>query len=229
MIFSLIMTPSLLVCGSQAIEWSDEYLSWLREALHSSLSTKQLVLAIREIPRLWETLLEADSTLQIITGKEILERFEKWLDGEELVDAASIKRFNILSSPLTVISQLVEYLKYLENDSSSQAHLKFLNGTKVGGIQGFCTGFLSAISLCCSRDGSDILELGAVAIRLAVCIGAYVDLDQHATSGFECVAMRWDTTLDKQRLEAVLANYDTVYDADIPVLIHLLLTQYTGL
>ncbi|KAJ5825720.1 hypothetical protein N7474_002858 [Penicillium riverlandense] len=201
------MTPSLLLCGSQAIQWSDDYLASLQKVLLADPILQPFVNAIRELPRLWGTLLEADSELKAISGKQILERFSKWLDGETLLDTASILNPNLLLSPLTVISQLVEYLNYL-TENPTQCHLRILNGVKDGGIQGFCTGFLTALALSCSRDDKDIVELGAVALRLAACIGAYVDLDQRNTSEFVCLAGRWAAAADKQNINAILANYD---------------------
>jgi hypothetical protein len=204
------MTPSLLLCGSQAIQWSDDYLASLREVLLADPILQPFADAIRELPRLWGTLLEADSALKNISGKHILERFSKWLDGETLLDTGSIANPNLLLSPLTVISQVVEYLNYLDTEIPTQSHLHILNGVKDGGIQGFCTGFLTAVALSSSRDNRDIVELGAVALRLAACIGAYVDLDQHNTSEFVCLAGRWAAAADEQKVNAILAKYDKV-------------------
>ncbi|KAJ5604419.1 hypothetical protein N7510_009573 [Penicillium lagena] len=205
------MTPSLLLCGSQAIQWSDDYLVSLRDVLLLDPILQPFANAIRELPQLWGTLLEADTVLQTFPGKQILERFSKWLDGEALLDTASVANPNLLLSPLTVVSQVVEYLNYLDKGNPTQSHLRILNGVKEGGIQGFCTGFLTAAALSCSRDYRDIVELGAVALRLAVCIGAYVDLDQRNTSEFASLAGRWAAAADEQKVNAILAKYDKAY------------------
>lgn len=202
------MTPALLLCGSQAIQWSEDYLSSLREVLLTESTLQPLVNAIHELPQLWGTLLEADSTLHKVSGKRILERYTRWLDGEPLLDKDSSSHSNMILSPLTVIMHLVEYTSHLHK--SNLDHLHILDGAKHGGIQGFCTGFLTAITLSISRDAKDIAELGAVAVRLAACIGAYVDLDQCTTSDYACLAVRWPITSDEQTVKEILAKHEGV-------------------
>jgi hypothetical protein len=202
------MTPTLLLCGSQAIQWSEDYLSSLREMLLADSALQPLVHAIRDLPQLWATLLEADTALHKMPGKQTLDRFTRWLDGERLLEKDSPSDLNMIMSPLTVIMQLVEYISHLHQ--SNLTHLQILDGAKHGGIQGFCTGFLAAITLSISRDESDVAELGTVALRLATCIGAYVDLDQCNSSGFACLAVRWPTAADERKVKDILETYNGV-------------------
>jgi len=88
-----------------------------------------------------------------------------------------------------------------------------LAGLKDGGIQGFCTGFLAATALACSKDEEEINVLGAVALRLAVCIGACVDLDSRFAKPSKtrgCVATRWKTELGRNDVDQVLRSYPDV-------------------
>ncbi|KAL5361507.1 hypothetical protein BJX96DRAFT_185313 [Aspergillus floccosus] len=203
------MTPNLLLCGSQAIQCSEDYLSSLREILLSETTLQPLANAIRDLPQLWRTLLEADTALHKVPGKDVFDRFTRWLDGETLLNKTASSEPNMILSPLTVIMQLVEYTSYLHRTNLS--HLHILDGAMHGGIQGFCTGFLTAITLSISRYEKDIAELGAVALRLTACIGAYVDLDQCNNSGFACIAVRWSSPANEQKINEILAKYDGAY------------------
>ena len=69
-----------------------------------------------------------------------------------------------------------------------------MNSVKAEGIQGFCVGFLSAVAVATSGSEADLGPSAAIAFRLAVCIGAYVDLDgacSPVATKYTAVAVRW--------------------------------------
>lgn len=76
-----------------------------------------------------------------------------------------------------MIIHFIHYFHYLASTECSVTHVDLLGKLQIGGIQGFCTGFLSAAAVACSNSDEDVCIFGAVVLRLAVCIGAYVDLD----------------------------------------------------
>ncbi|GKT46889.1 citrinin polyketide synthase [Colletotrichum spaethianum] len=102
---------------------------------------------------------------------------------------------------LTVLSHLAEYATYVgyhdsggeENwNGESDAHTKNLESLRAGGIQGLCVGLLSASALACARNLTEAAELGAVAVRLALCTAAFVDLDQmDSVDPAVCISARW--------------------------------------
>jgi hypothetical protein len=55
-----------------------------------------------------------------------------------------------------------------------------------GGIQGFCTGLLTALAVASSPDEETLVEVACQFVRLAACIGAYIDLDP----GFTCLGVK---------------------------------------
>lgn len=85
----------------------------------------------------------------------------------------------------------------------------------MSGVQGLCVGFLSAIVVSLSRNDMEIGTVAAIGLRLAVCIGAYVDLD--GISGIPskeaaCVALRWKDNIssDKKKVDALLQSFPEV-------------------
>src|SRR5205814_10468875 len=105
---------------------------------------------------------------------------------------------------------IVQYLDYTRHNVS---HVCILESVKDGGIQGFCTGFLTAIALACSREEKDIDVFGAVALRLAMCIGAFIDIDgafNTPPNETSCLAVRWTEEFGLSRVLDSLNGYANV-------------------
>ncbi len=205
-----MLAPSLVVCGAQTGWPTRQELLSLKAFLLSEPRLRQFLTAIRELPGLWPTLTEAVPELRSTPGSDLLRQIPQWIDDEDSFERDSTPP-NIQSTPLTVIIQVVQYFQYLRCLGST--HTDVLAGLKDGGIQGFCTGFLAATALACSKDEEEINVLGAVALRLAVCIGACVDLDStfakpSKTRG--CIATRWKTELGRNDVNQVLRSYPDV-------------------
>ncbi|KAL5358190.1 putative polyketide synthase [Aspergillus floccosus] len=62
----------------------------------------------------------------------------------------------------------------------------------------------------CSRDAREFQELASNAIRLAVCIGALVDLDEITSGGATSVAIRWESQESYERLRKILIQEPNV-------------------
>ncbi|RDW93187.1 non-reducing polyketide synthase spyA [Aspergillus mulundensis] len=206
--------PSMIVCGSQAVEISQEHLAALRNSLVSNNRLQYLVQAIRDLPNLWGPLTMADPALQCIPGHTLWSRFANWIDFKDslLCEINTESKMNALITPLLVISQIVDYTEYLEALSPPQTHSETLDTVQQGGIQGFCAGFLTAIVLSCAKNDQHIAELGAVAFRLAACAGVYVDFDNNSNQHVS-IAARWAAGTDEQDVLGVLHNYPTSYIA----------------
>lgn len=204
--------PSLLLFGSQTTWPSSKQSLHLRRALLGEPLLRTFVEAIRNLPEFWSVLVKSDPALQSVTGLEAFKVLRHWLDHGNLVWNAGPPP-NVLCTPLTVIIHLIHYFHYLASTESSVAHADLIRELQMGGIQGFCTGFLSAVALSCSENEEDVSTFGAVALRLAVCIGAYVD--QHSRSGSSqsetvCLAVRWKSDAGKEKLTEVLSRHQGV-------------------
>ena len=205
--------PSLVVFGSQTTWPSPSYLSQIRESLLSEPRLDPLVKAIRELPSLWQILLDNDSTLRRVPGLQSLQQLQQWIDqGRPLRTKGTPP--NVLLTPLTVIIHIAQYLRFIDRNKSTIDHSSILESVKPAGIQGLCTGILSAITLACAQDEEQVIQLSTAALRLAACIGAIVDLDglfAESPSETSCVAIRYKDETGLQKVRQILQNYPEVY------------------
>lgn len=96
---------------------------------------------------------------------------------------------NILQ-PLVVLTQLTQYWRYLAHcrervedrstcasaaDRQAELFARHLAGRTSSQTLGFCTGLLSAFAVSTSRNKNDLQRYSAVAVRLAMRVGAVVD------------------------------------------------------
>jgi hypothetical protein len=204
--------PSLLVFGPQTNLPSPEVLAELRQKLIETSRLNELVKAINDLPRLWETLTRFDPSLSQVPGVECLVDLQQWLN-DGVFPQYSEDLPNVSALPLTVILQILLYVHYLDQLQINDAQRHVLQQIKAGGTQGFCVGFLSAIVISCSENEREIAEIGTVAIRLAMCVGAYVDRDgpfavpPNKTS---CIAVRWRTGFREDEVVEIVQAYRDV-------------------
>jgi len=205
--------PSMVVLGPQTPLPSAEYLVQLRSALLGDRRLATFRAAVKDLPNLWPTLVTADPRLKPVPGLQLLEDIKKWIEHGDHASWTSEILPNIISTPLTVMIHIVEYFIYLEHIGPSVSHSKVLESVQSGGIQGFCTGFLAAAALASSTHEEEINEYGAVALRLAVCIGAYVDLDERFANPpgkTSCITVRWLPSIGKSQLLNIIKDYPDV-------------------
>ncbi|KAF2205457.1 BcPKS18, polyketide synthase [Delitschia confertaspora ATCC 74209] len=174
---TVMSSPSLFVFGPQTPWPNADYLLQLRALLLLEPRLRGLVSAIKGLPSLFEDLVHHDPRLRSIAGVETLEKLASWIDEGSFELTTSIPP-NILSMPFTVIIHLSQWIHYLENNPQGLKHVQLLQNAKLGGAQGFCIGLLSALAIAYSQKEEDLGILGAVALRLATCVGAYIDLDR---------------------------------------------------
>lgn len=201
--------PSLIVFGPQTTWPTSEYLFQLRAVLLLNPRLRTFLLAVKELPDFWQVLVEHDPRLSTVPGVKCLKDLRDWIDHGEFSLTWDVPP-NVLSMPFTIIIQLVQYFHYLDNDISQAQILENVN---VGGVQGFCTGILTAIAVACSKTEDDVNTYGAVALRLALCIGAYVDLDAASIDGrlrSSSLAVRWKTAAGHDKVLEILRSYPEV-------------------
>ena len=169
---------TVLLFGPQALSFSQESLNTLRTVLTESEDYQWILDTISELPSRWDILITKFPKLQEIPGEKLLHDLNSWLrtgDGEQ----ATSQLPNILLTPLVVLIQLTQYSRYLSlslSNASVQAqdlHTAFAQRNVE--TVGFCTGLLSASVVSSSSDKAAFRQNGAVAVRLAMLIGALVD------------------------------------------------------
>lgn len=122
-------------------------------------------------------------------GPKYMQKLSDWIltgDASPLVGIMS----GILSLPLLVIIQVGQYLEYLELHGIK--HAEFLAQLrKGGGMQGYCGGLPPAIAIASSRNEKEVLTNAAIAMRLALAIGAYGELgDDETIPGATTIVVR---------------------------------------
>ena len=211
-----MISPSLVVCGPQAGWPTRQELFNLKAFLLSEPRLRPFLTAIRELPKLWPSLTAKVPELRTTNGSELLGLLAQWVLDQDCFQRDRDPP-NILSTPLTVIIQVVQYFQYLRSIGSS--HADVLDNVRFGSIQGFCTGFLTATALACSKDEAEVNGLGTVALRLAVCVGACVDLDGRFAEPANvtgCVGVRWKAETGREDVDRILKQYPDVRVVTFP-------------
>lgn len=192
-----------MVFGAQSELPSDEALEDLRQELITNTRLSALREAVADLPRFWGSLVRSDPILDQLPGAEYLGLLSQWVREGGVFPGRQDNLPNHYIMPLTVLLQMSQYARYLSNFGEG-AHEQVLTGVQTGGIQGFCVGFLSAAAVATSRTEADLGSAAAVGLRLAVCVGAYADVDGvfdrhgHRTV---CVAIRWEEGKEEQEAE----------------------------
>ena len=179
----------------------------LRAVIHENPELEFLSRTISELPSLWPTVLAAWPDLGIVPAERRLTELCCFIQGGP--DLAFLQTTeNILSCPLTVIAQIVDFWKLTHGYKPS----KVLEA-QVEDVQGFCLGFLTAIAISCSTNETQFKLLAAKAVRLAVCIGALVDLDALITlDRASAVVVRCKSSLHLDHLQHTMKLYPGVSD-----------------
>ena len=204
-----MVLPSLIIFGPQTTWPTSEYLVQLRAVLLLEPRLRTFLLAIKELPDFWQGLVDHDPRLSKLQGLKHFRDLREWIEHGNFSSTSGVPP-NILSMPFTVVIQLVQYFHYLDNGIS---HAQVLESVRLGGAQGFCTGILTAFAVACSKNEEDVNVHGGIALRLAVCIGAYVDLDGCSANGTcesSSLAVRWKSAAGHDRVLEVLRNYPDV-------------------
>jgi len=185
--------PSLLVFGPQTEFPPEKVLQDSRQELISSPQLSALREAVDDLPQFWQRLVDFDPSLRQVPGEKYLGHLKHWVKDGGRFPHQQNNSPNHYALAVTVLLQITQYTRYLDQLGRG-SHYKILNSVKAGGIQGFCVGFLSAVAVASSGSEVDLGPSAAIALRLAVCIGAYVDQDgaySPVATEYMAVAIRW--------------------------------------
>lgn len=216
-------SPSLLICGSVISDPDHAYLSRIRSSIIHNPHLAELRDAVIELPELWSLLIEREKSLQRVDTARVLRNLVEWIEcGNSSLPLEGRTSRNTQLAVLTVLAHFSEYMIYLSSHDMNEKdgrgnldpHTSVLEGVRDGGIQGLCVGLLSAIALACSPTITDVAKYGAVAVRLALCVGALVDLDEiELSEPTACIFARWPQSEGDDRdelLKVMLETYPSV-------------------
>ncbi|KAL8724680.1 MAG: hypothetical protein Q9166_007814 [cf. Caloplaca sp. 2 TL-2023] len=198
---------SLLLFGPVSPRPSPAYLEQIRRSIKEKAGLKFLTGLVAELPSLWSTIVQACPQLRSISGAEQLDQLNQILTSGTLPKADALS--NLVAAPLTVISQISEVLS--QNLKTEDATFP-----RSENVQGFCLGFLTAAAFTSSRDTTEFRQFASVAVRLAVCIRAVVDLDEASSEDrSSSIAIRWKIDSGKDSLRNILEDYPQAYGSCI--------------
>ena len=206
-----MVLPLLVTFGAISPWPGPNQLDELRHALKREESLEPIIRTIKELPSQWQDLSIQDPSLNCIPGEAAANQLVQWVDAEAASQAVEEKG-NLTLMPLTIILHVAHYLSFLRQQGES--HESVLQSVvDNGGVQGFCIGLLSAVTVASSKTQDDIGRLAALSLRLAFCIGAYVDLDRHFNDGdskASTFAVRWKTPTTLDDIQSLLFEYPEV-------------------
>ncbi|OKL59537.1 hypothetical protein UA08_04992 [Talaromyces atroroseus] len=210
--------PFLIAFGPLAPWPSRNHLQQLRLELRQSHLYEPIITAIYDLALLWQALVEQDSALEALNGSHAADELAAIVTGTAEMPTPEEKR-NIITMPMTIVTQIVQYLSYLGQSDGSVDHNAILrNVTGEGGVQGFCAGLLSALAVASGSTEEEVVEMASTAVQLAYCIGAYVDMDQANGGGhtrYSNFAMRWKAPATLDDICNDLLKYPETYVAVI--------------
>lgn len=192
------MFPSLLIFGPQAYP-SPKGLAKLRSHLLFNPRLSKLAASFRDLPEIWSRLVRFDPGLAQVPGESLLSCLAGWLvSGHADSDLTSFlenpsESPAILSCSINFVFQIVQYHSLLAQQvDTDNPHRAILQRLRPGGVHGFCLGLLCAITVASSGNEDELIETAIRFLRLAVCIGAYVDKDAiHLTNQRAvCISVR---------------------------------------
>ena len=132
---------------------------------------------------------ESDSSVsELKPGLTALQCLSDWIANGNLDLISDITRGAVVF-PLLLAFHVASYIQYLRRTGIAHGDLLDAIADAGGGIQGFCVGFLAAVTVAGSTDERDLVDRVCDAIKLSMAIGFYSDLEAYASG--------------KQRMEVV--------------------------
>ncbi len=205
--------PSLIAFGALAPWPASDRLDQLQNALQHQKFLIPVVKAFQELPLLWRALSRQDPSLNSIAGEAAADNLAQWITGAAITQIEENKG-NITRMPLTTAAQIADYTSYLRHRDEPLDHDLVMKSVAAGGgVQGFCIGLLSALAVASGKTEDDVGRFAADSVRLAFCIGAYVDLDGHFNGGdskASTLAIRWKSPTMLEDIERLLSRHPDV-------------------
>lgn len=201
-------SPTILLFGPNLLSFDLEQYTHLRSTIQSNSRYGHIIVkTIAELPEWWQSIARVFPHLQALPGAELLRVWHEDLSTSKPPQLTFPIPTTILT-PMVVVTQLVQYLEYrdtTEQQASPPAARK-------EETLGFCTGLLTAFAVASSATPEQFEKYAAVAIRLAMLIGAIVGALEAPGSLGESVSysIMWNSPQLFQKIEEILLEYPQV-------------------
>ncbi|KAL0938143.1 beta-ketoacyl synthase [Colletotrichum truncatum] len=113
---------------------------------------------------------------------------------------------------MNFLLQMVQYVVFSKSLSGVDFQKEMLRRLQVGGIQGFCVGFVCAITVATSRSQEELINAAIHALQLAFCIGVYADRDNNHVKG-RCLSAwsRKGLARPKEEIGEIISDFPQTY------------------
>ncbi|KAH8690675.1 putative polyketide synthase [Talaromyces proteolyticus] len=205
----------LFLCGPQARLPPPQELSELRQILlNQKTFSESLTATLKALPDLLQQLTTFDSTLKQVPAAASIDFLLQWLDSG-LLSQPLDSLLNVASLPFAVLLQIALFFKHLTKHNIGPDYSQTIQSLQEYGVQGFCTGFLTAAAISFSENEEQLAAFTAISVRLATCIGLYIDqnaLYAEPSSPVCAVSIRWkEGQFSKSQVEKLLTGYTNAY------------------
>lgn len=205
---------AVLLFGPQALSFDQDSFNELRSILLSTPCHRWILDTVAELPDCWDTLSKEFPRIQAVPGAKLLGKLSDSLDTCTLTQA-DFPLPNILLTPLVVITHLTQYSRYLELVQPDAEERHDLNACFKQHTEtlGFCTGLLSAIAVSSSATQAQFQNYGAVAVRLAMLIGAFVDAQDRSADLYGdsmSFSVTWNSIESRAEMTRILDRFSEV-------------------
>ena len=159
---------------------------------------------LTSLPSLWSSLEERYDLLKF-ADSEKLQKLGDFAAGKSVPDPKTFS--NIHWAALTVIDHVIDFVGKTADVDKGTSTGEALRLPSIHAVQGFCIGFLSAAAVSSSLDWAEFERNASNSLRLAVCIGAVIDVEdqmRNSTGRSTALSVRWKTDFDMAYLEACL-------------------------
>lgn len=170
-----------LIFGPQAMSFDLNTFTTLRGKLLQNKRGQWAVDAIATLPAEWTTLPDSISILKHYDAGRYLRDLNEWLETGH-VPPTEIPFRNVLLAPLVITDHLSSYLEFLQSAFPNLGDDQELPSSAKESLEtlGLSLGTLSAFAVSSSSTISEIRKYGAVAIRLAMLVGAVGDAEDRS-------------------------------------------------
>ncbi|KAI1810887.1 putative polyketide synthase [Poronia punctata] len=205
-------SKTILVFGPKPSSLNWCYLSQTREKILQDPKCQWMLDVVENLSIYWDLLKDEVIPSDLPRGGEWLQSLNRWVRTGSIEDEDARELPNITLAPLVVLGHLVEYVQYATQHGAAELDTEDikLDDTETAG---FCIGMLSAVAIASSSTWAQFRRNGAVAIRLAMLIGAIVDLDEAVAGKSVSLSVRWKSEHDLLMLEEIIHNTRDAYIA----------------
>lgn len=200
--------PSALAFGPEERIPTASNLRLLKDVLQDDPTFAGITACLKQLPDTWKALLHQDAQLQSLASERRAAVLSNSLLNDEQHEGDMDT--NQVIMPMTVLVHMVQYRQFLQQSSPS-SHATVMQSVAAGGVQGFCAGLLSAFAVCSMTNEDDFDACATYAIKLAMCVGAYVDLAMESEKGDMASAIvRWSIPDGRNRVNKAVGRYQSV-------------------